>query len=479
MATVAALSALTLFAVFAAAGLAKLADLGGSRSAVEGFGVPVSLARPIGTALPVVELLVAALLVFPATAVAGAVGAGLVLLAFTAAIALNVARGRTPDCHCFGQLHSAPAGWGTLARNVALLVIAGTAAVSLSTEQGTSAFSWIGDVDGSTLPWFAAAAGFGLAALGGWLLLRTLRRHGTLLLRIEQLERTLLNAGLTVPPDPGSAGLPVGKRAPGFELPNVSGGMDSLDRLVAAGDPLLLIFTDSGCAPCHDLLPEIAAWQQEAEAPAIAVAASGPGADVGRTAAEHELGHVLLDEDGRLFEAFDVPATPGAVLIDPDGKIASPAVAGPDQIAALLAATRPRGRGGRGPAIGSDAPRVELELVGGGTTEIGSGAAGERLLIFWNPECGFCREMYDELLDLERRTDREIMIVSGGDEAGTRAEGFRSPVALDPDLEAASAYGATGTPMALVIDGDGRIVSPLAAGRDDVLALAGAVGTGA
>ena len=32
------------------------------------------------------------------------------LLLFVGGISYNVARGRSPDCHCFGQLHSAPAG---------------------------------------------------------------------------------------------------------------------------------------------------------------------------------------------------------------------------------------------------------------------------------------------------------------------------------------------------------------------------------
>ena len=32
------------------------------------------------------------------------------LLAFVGGIAFNMARGNAPDCHCFGQLHSEPAG---------------------------------------------------------------------------------------------------------------------------------------------------------------------------------------------------------------------------------------------------------------------------------------------------------------------------------------------------------------------------------
>jgi uncharacterized membrane protein YphA (DoxX/SURF4 family) len=107
--------------VFLVAGLAKLADLAGSRKAVRDFGIPVVFASPLGTLLPLAELLVAVLLLPVATAWWGAVGALVLLLVFVGGISYNLAQGRTPDCHCFGQLHSAPVGWPTLARNAVLL----------------------------------------------------------------------------------------------------------------------------------------------------------------------------------------------------------------------------------------------------------------------------------------------------------------------------------------------------------------------
>jgi uncharacterized membrane protein YphA (DoxX/SURF4 family) len=115
---------LLLAAVFAVAGAAKLADLAGSRSAVAGFGVPERLARPLGTLLPFAELAVAVALLPAASARAGATGALVLLLGFSAGIARSIARGESPDCHCFGQLHSEPAGPRTLARNFALAVVA-------------------------------------------------------------------------------------------------------------------------------------------------------------------------------------------------------------------------------------------------------------------------------------------------------------------------------------------------------------------
>ena len=102
--------------VFAVAGVAKLADREGSRQTIVNFGLPASLAAPLGILLPLAELAVAAALVPATTAWWGAVGALVLLLLFAVAIGANLARGRKPNCRCFGQVHSAPAGWSTLAQ---------------------------------------------------------------------------------------------------------------------------------------------------------------------------------------------------------------------------------------------------------------------------------------------------------------------------------------------------------------------------
>jgi uncharacterized membrane protein YphA (DoxX/SURF4 family) len=94
--------------VFATAGLAKLTDLGSSRRAVAGFGLPKAPAWLAGTLLPPIELSAAAALVPHRSVPWGAAAALVLLLVFTVAIAVNLIRGRAPECHCFGQVHSAP-----------------------------------------------------------------------------------------------------------------------------------------------------------------------------------------------------------------------------------------------------------------------------------------------------------------------------------------------------------------------------------
>ena len=53
-----------------------------------------------------------------------------------------------------------------------------------------------------------------------------------------------------------------------------------------------------------------------------------------------------------------------------------------------------------------------------------------------------------------------------------RALGLRSPPMLDQSFAAGRAFGAGGTPMAGLVDAEGKIDSDLAAGAPAVLALA-------
>src|SRR6185312_17010310 len=73
----------------------------------------------------------------------GALGALILLLLFVIGIAASLARGRRPDCHCFGQLHSAPLGWTTLARNIILGGIAGFVIWQGWDRPGGSATHWM------------------------------------------------------------------------------------------------------------------------------------------------------------------------------------------------------------------------------------------------------------------------------------------------------------------------------------------------
>ncbi len=471
---------LVLAAVLAVAGVAKLADRGGARQAVSEFGAPERLATPIAYLLPLVELAVAGMLLPSSTAVAGAAGAVALLVLFSAAIAVSLARGRAPECHCFGQFHSAPASWKTLARNGALAGIAVFALVGGLAEPDRSAVAWIGRLAGAEI--LALAVGLAAAAvlaIGAVAFLSLLRSYGQVLLRLDRVEQALGQAGIEVaaPEEAPEIGLEPGSPAPPFATTDANGEPVTLGDLLSPRLPLLLLFTSPHCGPCKTLVPLSAEWQREhADALTVAFACDGAADDVRAEAEEFELEHVLVDDDLRIYEAFNGSGTPSAVLVAADGTIGSWVAPGSDWIERLVARTLAADPEESGLPIGAEAPELELPSLAGEPVSLSELRGHQTLLLFWNPSCGFCRSMHEDLLAWER-DDRngapELVVVSSGDEESTRAEGFRSLVLLDERYEAGGAFGAGGTPMAVLLDAEGRVASEVVAGADAVLAIAG------
>lgn len=219
-------------------------------------------------------------------------------------------------------------------------------------------------------------------------------------------------------------------------------------------------------------MPEIAAWQREhADRLTVALASDGPLADVRSKAQQFALRHVLHDEDNELYGAYQANGTPGAVLIGGDGAIASHVASGRDAIEDLLHEVIDA----PGIPVGGQAPSLTLESLNGETVDLGEGADSGTLLLFWNPDCGFCRSMHDDLLAWEAAADGSgpsLVVVSSGDLDRTREDGFRSIVLLDPEFSAGDAFGADGTPSAVLLGADGRVSSSVAVGAQAVLGLA-------
>jgi thiol-disulfide isomerase/thioredoxin len=459
---------LLLAAVFAAAAIAKLADREGTREAVVAFGAAEPVAGPVAQLLPIAELAVAVLLLPAATAVLGAIGALALLLLFSAAIVINLRQGRTPECHCFGQLHSAPAGPGTLARNAALAAVAALAVAGTIAGSDMSAVAWIGRLHGAQIT--AVATGAAAAVLlvaGAMAFMSLLRAHGRVLVRLERMERTLVAAGLRVddPVELSELGLEPGTPAPRFAVTGSEGAEVTLDDLLAPGRPLLMLFASPNCGPCEALLPDVAEWQAEhADRLTVAVASE-------RMPEEHGLRNVLVDEDLELYRAFEANGTPGAVLIAPDGSVASHMATGPGQIEALVAGVLDA----PGLPVGAPVPELELPSLGGERVKLADLRGRDTLLLFWDPGCGHCRAMHDDLLAWESNASEDaprLVVISSGDPEDTRSEGFRFTTLLDEEHEAGEMFGIGGTPMGVLLGADGRVASGVAAGARAVLALA-------
>src|SRR5258708_5114953 len=130
--------------LFGVAGAAKLADRTGARRAIVEFGVPRKLAGALTVALPVAEVMASVLLLPVASAWVGALVALLLLLSFILAIIFNLARGRAPECNCYGQVHSTPIGWAAVGPSVVLVAVAALIVAGGRKAGGSGSVAWRG-----------------------------------------------------------------------------------------------------------------------------------------------------------------------------------------------------------------------------------------------------------------------------------------------------------------------------------------------
>src|SRR5215216_3954062 len=338
---------LILAAVFVVSGVSKLFDLAGSQGAMRSFGVPERFTRAGGIALPIVEILIAVLLIPATTARWGALLALVLLAVFVAGISYSLSRGRKFDCHCFGQLTTSEIGPSTLIRNAGLAVLAAFVTISgfannnpgpgfTDVFRGLSAFEWVMLVIVVVL----------LAALAavGWLLVHLLGQNGRLLVRLDRIEAALEDADIEIADDDDEddedeeeEGLAFGAPAPAFGLSGLHGETTTLDSLRAAEKPVLLIFTDPSCGPCNAMMGDVGKWQRDlAEKLTIAVISRGSLEENRNKAKQHNLTHVLMQKDNEVADAYQTYGTPTAVVVRPDGTIGSAAAGGAQEIRTLV-----------------------------------------------------------------------------------------------------------------------------------------------
>jgi uncharacterized membrane protein YphA (DoxX/SURF4 family) len=105
-------------ALFLISGVLKLRDRQWPTAAAE-FGTP----RVLVPVLPWLEVVLGALLVVQLGGPWVPVAALVLLLAFTVAVILQLARGRRVPCACFGAASTRPIDRVTVARNLALIAL--------------------------------------------------------------------------------------------------------------------------------------------------------------------------------------------------------------------------------------------------------------------------------------------------------------------------------------------------------------------
>lgn len=107
------------------------------------------------------------------------------------------------------------------------------------------------------------------------------------------------------------------------------------------------------------------------------------------------------------------------------------------------------------------------------------------LLVNWDPLCGFCEMIAPDLARLQddfRKRNVQLLLVSSGDAEGNRklgqANGLECPILLQQERQELGLFENEGTPVAYLLDEQGRVHQPLAGGADQVLILARQVASG-
>ena len=483
-----------LFGIFALAGIGKLLDLPGSEKAVKDFGVPEDLAKPFSILLPVAEIFIAVLLLFVQTSWLGAIGGFLLLLVFIGGMIFQMAKGNAPDCHCFGQIHSEPVSAKSLIRNAVFASLAFVLIVSGSENQGLSLFDSSNDSsEGNFMSLILGFATVGLLAAAVYFLKLISEQQTQIMRRIEILELTS-HEGREIERENVSnprEGLPIGASVPDFELPDVNGRSVAFEHLLAQSKPMLFFFVSPNCIPCAALLPEIEAWQKELEGKINFVfISSGQAKENLDKFAGGNLKQILLQKDREVSTLFGALWTPTALLVNADGTIASHPAAGDAAIRELVEKTKAQNfeekflfvvnensnGNGKPPKIGENVPEFSIEDISGKQISQNNFQGRKTLVAFWSLTCPHCINMMEDLREWENQKGQDepnLIVFSDGETEAHKTLNLNSPILIDKEYEIAQNFGMHGTPSAVLVNEDGRIVSETAIGAEQIWALVG------
>lgn len=338
-----------------------------------------------------------------------------------------------------------------------------------------------------------------LILLSLWLVLYQLvKQQGRMLLRLDGLEGGLPagRQGASRVAQIGPRGRGVGKPFDAFSLPDLTGRTVALEDF--RGRRVLVINWSPQCGFCDMIAPDLAALQADLQKRDVQlIFVSSGDADANRKLMEeHGLEcPILLLKDQAELKAFEGMGTPVAYLLDEQGRVAEPIASGANEVPELAREAAADGakkkwlRGERplsesriereGLKAGTPAPAFDLPDIHGQRVALEDYRGRRVLLVFTDPHCGPCDQLAPDLVRLhQEHRDNGLALVMVGrgetEENRRKAEqhGFEFPLILQDRWKLSKAYGIFSTPVAFLIDEQGIITRNVAAGADEILALA-------
>jgi peroxiredoxin/uncharacterized membrane protein YphA (DoxX/SURF4 family) len=478
---------LFLAAIFMLAGVGKLLDLEGSEKAVKDFGTPPEMAKFFAVALPCAEIVFAVMLLFTETSWLGAIGALVLLLTFIGGMIWQMAQGKAPDCHCFGQIHSEPVSRKSLIRNIVFAALALVLIGAGRENQGLSFSDLTSETDFMQI--ILGLAAVGLLAAVAFYLKKISEQQVQIMRRIEVIELLAHEDGKQITREDVETpheGLPIGAPAPDFEAKDLNGKLISFEQFLAKGKPMLFFFVSPTCAPCAALLPEIEQWQAELKDKLDFVfVSSGKAKENAEKLGGASFKQILLQNENEIADKFYAKWTPTAVLINHDGTIGSRLAAGDKAIRELVEKIKAQnlendlifvGANGHSAKLGQPIPEFALNDIQGNQISAADFRGRKTLVTFWSLTCPHCTNMLEELREWDKtkgQDEPDLVVISTGKPEDHSDLDLKSPVLLDDEHKTSQELGMAGTPSAVLINEDGKIVSETAAGATEIWKLVG------
>ena len=177
---------------------------------------------------------------------------------------------------------------------------------------------------------------------------------------------------------------------------------------------------------------------------------------------------ILISGWAVLFLLYQIIKQQGRLLLRLDGI---------EEQLGVLAPPRPEAPAGL--PVGEAFPAFRLPDLDGNHAALEDFRGREILVVNWSPTCGFCVRIAPELAKLKQAFQAhnvELVLASGGDADSNlklaREHGLEPSVRLLQEAPAIPAFQNFGTPVAYLLDEQGRIAKPIAVGADNVPVLA-------
>jgi thioredoxin-related protein len=190
--------------------------------------------------------------------------------------------------------------------------------------------------------------------------------------------------------------------------------------------------------------------------------------------------NILLQKEREVSETYKANWTPTLLVVNSEGFIASRPAVGDAAIREMIKRIEAENEieyfANGDTKIGETIPEFSLKDLRGREWTAKDFQNRKTLVTFWSSSCGYCKQMMEELQNWDRTKGADapdLLVLSNSEAEAHKDFDLESPVLLDKDFQIATKLGMAGTPSAILVNEEGKIVSETAIGADNIWTLLG------